>query len=56
MCVNEEVLTHQGLSHQIKYNIGYSGRSPADIAGSNSTEAWMSARYRADHSSRGVVA
>jgi len=38
LCVNE-VLTHQGLSHQIKYNIGPSGRSPTEIAGSNSTVA-----------------
>ena len=36
--MNEEVLIYWELSHQIKYNVGQSGRSPAEIAGSNSNE------------------
>jgi hypothetical protein len=41
-CVNEEALTCWGLSHQIKFIVGQSGGSPAEIEGSNSTVAWMS--------------
>jgi hypothetical protein len=55
-CVNEEFLTRRRLSHQIKYSVSHSGRTPADMARSNSTEAWMSICCRADHSSRGIVA
>ena len=55
LCVNEKVLTHRGLPLQINYNVVQSIRSPAEIAGSNSTEAWRSVSYGADHSSSGVV-
>jgi hypothetical protein len=41
-CVNEETLAYWGLSHQIKFIVGQSGGSPAEIGGSNSTVAWMS--------------
>ena len=40
-CVHEEVLSGQGLSRQIKYVV-QSGRLSAEIANSNSTEAWRS--------------
>jgi len=54
-CVNE-FFTHRRLSHEIKYNVSHSGRSPAEIMCSNSTEAWMSICCWGDHSSRGIVA
>jgi len=40
--VNEEVLTHYGLSNQVKYNVRPGVRWPAEIASSNSNKAWMS--------------
>jgi hypothetical protein len=53
--VNEQILTYWGLSHQIKYIVGQSGRSLAEIVGSNTNEIWTSVSSRADHTSRVVV-
>ena len=53
LLVNEEVLTHYGLSHQVKYNINPCGPSPANFAVRIHIRHGF--RYRSDHWSRGVV-